>query len=68
MKTYSIKIRSDAKTHWIGELIVMAENEEQAIDICSSELNTDSSDFHKPIEMTSGLVCRSIKSAWEGYH
>jgi len=68
MNTYKVKIGSNAKTHMLGSLVVMAETESEALNMCANELQTPASDFDKPQIWLRGIVYCTTKSAWDGYH
>ena len=68
MNTYKVKIGSNAKTHMLGFLVVMAESESEALTMCACELQTNVSDFDKPQIWLRGIVYCTKTSAWDGYH
>ena len=67
MNTYRVEIDSNAKTHKLGCLVVMATCQDQALMMCALELQTPVSDFKKPIKCLRGIVYVTTKSAWDGY-
>jgi len=68
MKTYKVNIKRLAtQTHLIGCLVVMAENEHEALKLCSNEINTNTEVFESPIEYSAGVVFKTEKSAWDRY-
>ncbi len=52
----------------LGSLVVMAETESEALNMCANELQTPASDFDKPQIWLRGIVYCTTKSAWDGYH
>ena len=69
MNTYKVKISERSETHMIGDVVVMAESEDKALDLCVEAVNRSTKQcFCRPVKFTNGVVYNTDKSAWDGYH
>lgn len=68
MRTYKIKIRSTAKTHLRGFIVVMARTQHHALEIVADAIpDATPGCFEAPIEYKKGVVYATTNSVWGNY-